>query len=72
MNIKRLDNTNKDKFGDLKVGDVFEYNNELFLRIATDWETCDNVLSLSDYTTAEWYCDTRVTKMDSELIVKEG
>lgn len=54
MNIKIKEESFKYEFGSLKVGDIFKYEGELFIKIESDFDAygdiIQNVLSLDAYT----------------------
>ena len=69
MQINRQDIENAVRFSDLMIGTVFEYKDEIYMKIPTVNE-CFNAINMGDITFGEFFGDEVIRILDAELVVK--
>ncbi len=69
MKINRQDKKDAVTFADLLVGTVFEYKDEVYMKIPTVNE-CFNAINMGDITFGEFFGSEVPIILDAELVVK--
>lgn len=69
MKITRSENKNVCEFSDIEIGDVFEYEERIYMRIGTIKPEQINAIRVTDGY-GVWFFKEKVMKLDAELVIK--